>query len=739
MSHPQRPKSAAAAPRVVSRKLPHPSEFLAGLVTSLVGLVYSISCAALVYSGNLTPWLSYGMVSALVTAVILGLAVAWRSSLPFAVAGPDTRAAAILAVAVSAVAGRVGGANPMTALWLTVMTSGLSTGVILFLLGHFKASRFIRFIPYPAVGGFLAGTGWLLVTGAYKVMTGQVLTSQSLAALMNSPSTPIWMAGLVYSLVVLVTTRLISHYLTLPLLVIGGAGVVYAIAWGMGVGVPQAREMGWFFDMPAPVSFWEPWQQLHLDPGLGSLIASQAGNFVALAMVMAITILLSATGLELKTRRDANLDLELQVNGWGNVFSGMAGGMAGCLSINRTLLNHQAGARTRLAGGLVAVVCAAVLAFQWPLLSYTPKPLLGGLLLFLGLSLLHEWLILNWSRLSKVDYGIVVVILLAVASFGFLPGMLLGVVIAAISFAVNYSRINVVKHALTGSQHRSNVERSPAAERYLQEHGREIQIFWLHGYLFFGTANRLVDDVRRKIRGADGKPPVKYLILDFARVSGMDSSSVLSFAKMRQTARQHDSVILFSRVPGALSDKLLGETPPKERMRTFHDVDRALEWCEDQLLEHADRERTQYNGLLDLVNQQFGSNTMARAFIEYLERLDVTAGTYLCREGEASTSLYFVERGRISVIVDLANGQQKRLRSMGAGTVVGEMGLILGTPRSAAVVADLDSRVYRLTAESLRLIQIEVPEIAAAFQQFLLRLLARRLVAANGEIKALLD
>lgn len=61
----------------------------------------------------------------------------------------------------------------MTALWLTVMTSGLSTGVILFLLGRFKASRFIRFIPYPAVGGFLAGTGWLLVTGAYKVMTGR--------------------------------------------------------------------------------------------------------------------------------------------------------------------------------------------------------------------------------------------------------------------------------------------------------------------------------------------------------------------------------------------------------------------------------------------------------------------------------------------------------------------------------------------------------------------------------------
>jgi SulP family sulfate permease len=739
MSHPQRSKSSATASPVVSRKLPHPSEFLAGFVTSLVGLVYSISCAALVYSGNLTPWLSYGMVSSLVTAVVLGLAVAWRSSLPFAVAGPDTRAAAILAVAVSAVAAKVGGTNPMTALWLTVMTSGLSTGVILFLLGRFKASRFIRFIPYPAVGGFLAGTGWLLVTGAYKVMTGQALMAQPMAALMNGPSTPIWLVGLGYALVVLAATRLISHYLTLPLLVICGVGVAYAVALGSGVGVSQARDLGWFFDMPAPVSFWEPWQQLQLDPSLGALILSQGGNFVALAMVMAITILLSATGLELKTRQDANLDLELQVNGWGNLLSGMAGGMAGCLSINRTLLNYQAGARTRLAGVLVALVCAAVLAFQWPLLSYTPKPLLGGLLLYLGLSLLHEWLILNWSRLSRVDYGIVVVILLAVASFGFLPGMLLGVVIAAISFAVNYSRINVVKHALTGSQHRSNVERSPAAERYLQEHGREIQIFWLHGYLFFGTANRLVEDARRQIRGSDGKAAAKFLILDFARVSGMDSSSVLSFAKMRQIARQQDSVILFSRVPASLADKLHGESNGSERTRTFHDVDRALEWCEDQLLENADRERTQYNGLLDLVNQQFGSNTMARAFVEYLEHLDVTVGTYLCREGEASTSLFFVERGRISVTVELANGQQKRLRSMGAGTVVGEMGLILGTPRSAAVVADLDSRVYRLTAESLRQIQLEVPEIAAAFQQFLLRLLARRLVAANGEIKALLD
>ncbi|HSJ03607.1 MAG TPA: SulP family inorganic anion transporter, partial [Verrucomicrobium sp.] len=634
-------------------------EFSAGLVTSLLGMVYSISCAALVYSGTLAPYLNLGIVSALVTAVVLGLIVAWRSSLPFAVAGPDTRASAILAVSISAVAGQLGLAHTPSALWLTVMFSGISTGVLLYLMGRFRASRFIRFIPYPAVGGFLAGTGWLLLNGGYKVMTGHALLDAPFSQMLSSPSTPVWTAGLAYGVVALIATRRWSHFLILPVLVVSAVTLAYGILGVQGISLATARAQGWFFDLPPPMAPWEPWQALQMDASVVELILRQSGNYLALALVMAITILLSGAGLELKTRRDADLDLELRVNGWGNFLSGLGGGMAGCLSINRTLLNHQAGARTRLAGCLVALVCAGVLFFQLPILPFIPKPLLGGLLLYLGLGLLYEWLVENLTRLSKVDYGIVVVILLAVASFGFLQGIVLGVIIAAISFAVNYSRINVVKHALTGSQHRSNVERSPVADRLLQDRGHEIQIFWLHGYLFFGTANRLLENVRKCMQGA-GDKPARYVILDFSRVTGLDSSAVLSFSKMRQTARRHRAVILYSRLTADMARRLGvdEEIIGNDKATVFHDVDRALEWCEDLILDEVGREHTRYNGLMDLLTQQFSSPTMARTFAQYLDRRDVAADTYLCREEEPSTSLFFVESGRISVTVALAGGQQ---------------------------------------------------------------------------------
>ena len=38
------------------------------------------------------------------------------------------------------------------------------------LLGRLHLGQWIRFVPYPVVGGFLAGTGWLIIRGSFRVM-----------------------------------------------------------------------------------------------------------------------------------------------------------------------------------------------------------------------------------------------------------------------------------------------------------------------------------------------------------------------------------------------------------------------------------------------------------------------------------------------------------------------------------------------------------------------------------------
>ena len=136
-----------------------------------------------------------------------------------------------------------------------------------------------------------------------------------------------------------------------------------------------------------------------------------------------ITVLLNTTGIELATKKDAELEVELSAAGVANIFTGLLGGIPGYLSISRSVLNYKAGGRTRLSGLTAAACCTAVFLFGSSLMTLFPKLILGGLLLYLGFLLLKEWLVDSWFSLSHLDYTLVAGIMLVIASWGFLEGV----------------------------------------------------------------------------------------------------------------------------------------------------------------------------------------------------------------------------------------------------------------------------------------------------------------------------
>jgi CRP-like cAMP-binding protein len=101
--------------------------------------------------------------------------------------------------------------------------------------------------------------------------------------------------------------------------------------------------------------------------------------------------------------------------------------------------------------------------------------------------------------------------------------------------------------------------------------------------------------------------------------------------------------------------------------------------------------------------------------------------------------LYFVESGQVSARLRLPDGRELRLRTMGPGAVVGEMGLYVGQPRSASVVADRPTLVYCLSLAALESMHREAPATAAAFHRYVASLLAERLAHANATLQALAD
>ena len=122
-------------------------------------------------------------------------------------------------------------------------------------------------------------------------------------------------------------------------------------------------------------------------------------------------------------------------------------------SLSLTELAMTVGApKSRLVGLVVALFCAHMLYFGMSLIAWFPKIVLAGLLIFLGLSLLERWLIEASRQLPRLEYLVVVIIVLVVATVGFLEGVMVGLLCAIILFVINYSRINVVRYALTGKE-----------------------------------------------------------------------------------------------------------------------------------------------------------------------------------------------------------------------------------------------------------------------------------------------
>ena len=109
----------------------------------------------------------------------------------------------------------------------------------------------------------------------------------------------------------------------------------------------------------------------------------------------------------------------------------------------------------------------------------------------MGLDFLVEWVIAGWRKLSRTDYAVVLLILVVIGATNFLIGVGVGLVAMIVLFVLNYSRINVVHHALSGAELRSNVERCAYHQRALTEKlGQHIYILELQGFLFLGRPMR---------------------------------------------------------------------------------------------------------------------------------------------------------------------------------------------------------------------------------------------------------
>jgi SulP family sulfate permease len=707
-----------------------------GLAASLLSLAYCFSYGAFIFSGPLQPYLAQGVSAALITAAITATLIALTSSFRFAIAGPDSNTTALLASMMVVLAPKMAAAPPEQALFLAMAALGSATllsGVALFLLGWGHLGRLVRFVPYPVVAGFLASTGWLMLSGAVKMTVERPLAWQDLSLIAEAPTVfnlaaaTVWAGALWF-----VTTRW-KHPLMLPASLIAGIVTTHAVlallSWQAPGAVPPASAI--MFSVPAgghPVLPWEGFARAEW-----GALAGVAGEMAAVAVMAILSILLNSTSIELATGVDVDLDRELRAQGFANLASAFAGGFVGHISVSRTLVNIAAGGVSRITGVVVGLVALSMLFFGSQAIAYVPRFVLGGLLLQLGARLLWDWGVRSVRSLPLLDWLVVVAIVLVTSSFGFLQALLFGMIAGCVIFAVDVSRIRVIRHQYGLDERPSSLVRSREESAFLLEHGGQVQVLELNGYLFFGSAYSVLERVTTLV--TERIP--QQIIFDFSGVTGIDSSAGASFTKIRELLRKskiEQAMVAMS----PLTVSILSTSAGLDRnMGRYDYLDAALEEAEETMLSTYSGGLGPRRSIVDWLTEVVGSREHAQALFDRMKPTQPDARSYLCRQGDPTDSLFLIERGPVSVTLERQGQPDLRVRAFGAHTLVGEIGFFLDIPRSANLLAGSGAIVWSLSRSAFEQFKGAYPAQALALTIYVIRLQSERLTFANRQIASL--
>lgn len=706
----------------------------AALILYLLVCIMTLSIAAMVYAGPLVALLPQALSGILVGVALLVAVISLLAAWGGTVGTTQDGSGAILALGAAAAAAAMPAAAPevlAATLSTLLLLTTLAFGGLCLLLGSFGLGTLVRYLPMPVIGGFLAGTGWLLVMGGLGV-AAQASFGWSL---LEPGATLRWLPALVLGVAMLVAVQLGRHAALLVAISALATLIFYAV---MGLGfdrsASQLAEAGWLLG-PFPEQLQWHWP---LAPKTlaavdwGVLVAALPTTAPAI-LIGALALMLSTSALELVVQRDLPTDHELRVQGMANIACGAAGGLIGYTAISVTSIGHALARGRRLPGLLAALMLLATALIGAAAIAAVPRFVVGGLLVCIGLALLQEWLLQARRGMARGDYAAMLAIFAVIVATNFLWGIAFGLLAATVLFVVNYSRIDVVRHALDGHSAHSRVQRGERQRLLLQQQADRLLVFKLQGFVFFGSASALVDRLGRRLT-----PRTRFVLLDFEHVSGLDSTALTCFTKLRRRAEQLGAELVLAGLRPQLVRpwKQASDGVP---LTIFPDLDHAIEWCEERLLdEPAAATDAATVSLREQLLAVLPDALAVDALLSHTVRRAISAGETLLHQGDAPDALFIVETGRLTACLVRGTDQPPlRLESMCTGSLIGEIGFVLERQRSVDVVADVDSSVRVLDRATWQRLTDQAPLLARALDSLLLRLLAQRTLRLTDTVDAL--
>ncbi len=691
--------------------------------TAIVGamsVTFALSLAAMIYAGPLAPFLSQGIALTLIGAAIMAMVGPLTLSYRGTLIQPQDVSTILLSISAGAIA-TLPAISTQAAFSTVVALAGvtsIATGLTAYAMGVLKLGYLVRFVPFPVVSGFLAASGVLLVRGAF----GMVLPDLDISFTDLLARWPLWLPWLGVSIGIVAIARLGTSGLAIPFVLLLSLAGFYAVANLMGLDFVRMREVGLLIGPFAGNSFTG-------DLGFGLLrdvqwlaVLDQAPVIATIIGVSMLGMLLNASGLELAIEQDIDFERELKGVGLANVAAGLVGGLGGYHILSETLLARRFGLVGAAAGFGVAAVTMVVLFFGASVLSYLPIGLFAAVVFFLGFDLLLTAYYDHGRMMPCVELAIVIAMPVIALVFGFMIAVSFGVAVAALLFVIAYSRVDSTQISTNGANYHARVERAPGERALLADIGACISVSRLEGFLFFGSASRLVDRLQRRLNAG---PAYRFAVIDLKRVVGLDMSAWSAFERLGRSCGQLGIRMIVT----GLSPEIAARFGRRNRQEGQHfqladSLDDVMLQIEDDLLREA---RPQQGG-----DDTLGLGAETAAMLQkYGTQIALAAGEQVFVQGNRSEHLIFLVTGRLCATVTDRNHANRIVSRFLPGAIVGEIAYYAGVERTATLTAEIASTAMRIDASALALMERNDAAAAAQFHRTLASVLAKRLLTTT--------
>jgi SulP family sulfate permease len=479
-----------------------------------------------------------GAIAGLYGAIAIGLVAAILGGTPIQISGPTAPMTVVSAVVITEAIAHTG--SFQEAFPIIIATFFLA-GVIELLFGVFGLGKYIKYIPYPVVSGFMSGIGVIIIItqifpffGASSPEGGTVGIMQNLdqiPGVLNIFSVVLASATILIIYVFPRITRAVPSSLVALILVsiaaflfLGSSQVTLikdATEGGVPTGLPELH-LGFF-----PV---------FADVGNLMLMLEYAFTLGALGAIDSLLTSVVADNIT-KTKHDSNRELVGQ--GIGNMAAAVIGGLPGAGATMRTVINAHTGGKTRLSGVIAGLLLLAILLGLGALVGNIPNAVLAGILITVGISIIDYKGFRHINKIPRADAVVMVVVLLLTVFVGLLEAVAIGMIMAAILFMKTIS--DVVEHRMRSAPLREYSREVPWTDEveFFKEMGEKVYIKHLDGPLFFGFATRFQEL-------AQELPEIRMVVMRMERVPYIDQSGLYAMEEAVTELQKQGIVVVFS-------------------------------------------------------------------------------------------------------------------------------------------------------------------------------------------------